>query len=99
MFVHAVYFWLKDNLTDMQKDTFQRGVASLAGIETVHQAHIGVPAPTDRPIIDRTYSQALIVLFQHERDHDRYQVDPIHDRFRQECGSLWQKVVIYDSVG
>jgi hypothetical protein len=99
MFVHAVYFWLHDNLSDMQRDTFQRGVASLATIDSVHQAFVGVPASTDRPIIDRTYSQALIVVFQNERDHDRYQVDPIHDRFREECSRFWRKVVIYDSIG
>jgi len=25
-------------------------------------------------------------------------VDPIHDRFRETCGPLWDKVLIYDSV-
>ena len=98
MFVHAVYFWLKDNLSASEKDAFQLGVKSLTTIKSVRQAYTGVPAPTDRAVIDRTYSFALVAVFANQRDHDAYQTDPIHDRFRTECGDFWTKVVIYDSV-
>jgi hypothetical protein len=98
MFVHAVYFWLKDNLSASQQDAFLHGVKSLTAIKTVRQAFTGVPAATDRPIIDRTYSYALVAVFANQRDHDLYQTDPIHDRFRNDCGELWKKVVIYDSI-
>jgi hypothetical protein len=98
MFVHAVYFWLKDSLSARQKDAFVLGVKSLTTIKSVRQAYTGVPAPTDRPIIDRTYSFALVAVFANQREHDLYQSDPIHDRFRKECGDFWHKVVIYDSI-
>ena len=98
MFVHAVYFWLKDDLTPPQTAAFLAGARSLTTIASVRQAHLGVPAPTDRPVIDRSYSHALVVIFETQEDHDRYQTDPIHDRFRDECGTFWKKVLIYDSI-
>jgi hypothetical protein len=99
MFVHAVYFWLKDDLSEADRQKFVRGVESLRTIESVHACYIGTPASTDRPIIDRSYSYALIVVFTDLAAHDAYQVHPIHDRFRDECSNLWKRVVIYDSEG
>ena len=61
-------------------------------------SHVGTPAPTDRPIIDRSYSYALTAVFDDEAAHDRYQVHPVHDRFRDTCGTFWSRVLIYDSV-
>ena len=60
---------------------------------------IGTPAGTDRPIIDASYSYALIVSFADEAAHDAYQVHPVHERFRERCGGAWKKIVIYDAVG
>jgi hypothetical protein len=99
MFVHAVYFWLKDHLTEKDKTTFLAGATSLTTIPSVQHGYVGVPAPTNRPVIERSYSHALVVIFANEHDHDLYQADPIHDRFRENCAQFWQKVVIYDSVG
>jgi stress responsive alpha/beta barrel protein len=98
MFVHAVYFWLRPDLTPAQRAQFVAGVRSLGTIQSVQQCYIGVPAPTDRPVIDRTYSQALVLVFADQAAHDTYQVHPIHERFRTECGTFWTSVRIFDSV-
>lgn len=98
MFVHTVYFWLRPDLTTEQQAQFQAGVQSLLAIESVQQGYWGAPASTDRPIIERGYSAGLIVIFADQEAHDAYQVDPIHDRFREQCSHLWEKVVIYDTV-
>ena len=98
MFVHAVFFWLRPDLSAEDRQTFLRSVHSLTGIESVRHGWVGVPAPTDRPIIERGYSYALTVVFDDEVGHDEYQVHPVHDRFREECGAFWTRVVIYDSV-
>jgi hypothetical protein len=98
MFVHAVFFWLKPDLTAQQRAAFKQGLQSLTTITTVRNAHIGVPAPTNRPIIERSYSYALSVSFDDEGGHDYYQQVDIHDRFRQACSTFWSKVVIYDSI-
>ena len=99
MFVHAVYFWLRNDLGPAQVKQFDTGLRALRAIETVQAGYIGVPAATDRPIIERGYSRALVLVFADERAHDAYQVHPGHDRFRAECSPLWTKVQIFDSVG
>jgi hypothetical protein len=98
MFVHSVYFWLKPDLNEERRAKFWELVRSLATIESVRQCYIGKPANTERPIIDRTYSCALIVIFDDHAGHDAYQVHPIHEKFRIECADLWLKVLIYDTV-
>ena len=98
MFIHSVYFWLKPELTDDQRARFWAGVNSLTTIKSVRQGFVGTPAATDRPIIDRSYSCALLIVCDDEAGHEAYQVDPIHDRFREECGEFWSKVLIYYAV-
>lgn len=98
MFTHSVYFWLHDGLTGDERTKFVAGLRSLVGIESVQRGWIGTPAPTDRPVIDRSWSWSLTVVFPDQAAHDAYQVDPVHDRFRDECSKYWTRVVIYDSV-
>ena len=97
-FAHVVNFWLKKNLSQQQVQQFEEGVASLGTIKTVRFFHLGKPASTNRPVIDRSYDYCLLCVFNNQADHDAYQVDPIHDRFRETCSPLWDKVLIYDSV-
>lgn len=96
MFVHCVYFWLRDDLSHEDRDAFLDGVSRLTTIDTVLHGYVGVPAGTDRPIIDRTYSFGLVCVFDDRAAHDAYQVDSIHDEFRDTCSSFWSKVKIYD---
>ena len=98
MFIHSVYFWLAEDLSDAQRAQFVEQAGALTTIETVRHGWLGKPADTDRPVIDRSYSYALTVAFDDEAAHDVYQDHPVHDRFRDDCGSFWTKVLIYDSV-
>ena len=98
MFVHAVYFYLRDDLTAAQRDKFAAGLRSLRGIDCVRHGYIGKPASTDRPVIERSYSASLVLVFDNQDAHDSYQTDVVHDRFRAECGAFWKTVRIYDSI-
>ena len=98
MFVHSVYFWLKDDLTSEQKETFLQGLKSLTTIESVRQSFTGVPAPTNRPVIERSYSYVLIVAFDDQEGYDLYQDHQTHDSFREQCSPFWNRVVIYDAI-
>lgn len=98
MFIHSVYFWLRGDLTAIERERFASGLRSLVSIAGVERGHIGVPAPTDRPVIERGYSRALILTFADQAAHDAYQVHPVHDRFRDECGGYWSSVRIFDTV-
>lgn len=97
MFIHSVYFWLKPELTDEQRSKFWELARSLTTIKSLKHGFVGTPAATDRPIIDRSYTCALITIFEDEAGHDAYQVDPVHDKFRDECASFWSKILIYDA--
>ena len=98
MFVHAVYFWLREDLTEAERSHFVSGLQSLRSIEQVHACYIGQPAPTDRPAIERGYSYALVLVFTGENAHDAYQRHAVHDHFRETCSSYWRQVRIFDSV-
>lgn len=97
-FVHIVNFWLRKDLTAAQKEQFEAGVSSLGSIRPMVFFHVGRPASTDRPVIDRSYDYCLVCVFKNKADHDAYQADAVHDVFRETCTPLWEKVVIYDSV-
>lgn len=96
MFVHCVYFWLRDDLSEEDHATFVEGVTSLTTIESVRHGFVGTPADTDRPIIDRSYSYGLVCVFDSDDDHEAYQVDSVHDEFRDTCALFWKQVKIYD---
>ena len=97
-FIHSVYFWVKPDLPGAARKQFIDGLHSLLTIETVQSGYIGLPADTRRSVVDHTYSHALVLMFRDASAHEQYQLDPIHDRFRNECRTCWDRVVIYDCV-
>ena len=99
MFVHTVFFWLREDLSAGDRAAFERGLDKLLSIETIDRSYRGTPADTDRPVIDRTYSWAIVVVFRDKLAHDAYQAHPLHDAFRDECAKFWTKVRIYDFTG
>jgi hypothetical protein len=98
MFIHAVYFWLRPDLSASDSDEFAAGLRSLRGIEHVRAGYIGQPATTDRAVIERGYSKALVLVFPNQAAHDAYQTHPVHDRFRQQCAGFWTNLRIYDTI-
>ena len=97
-FIHSVYFWLRNDLSSDELLTYREGLQSLIDIENVALGYIGQPASTDRPIIDSTFSYSLVLIFDGQENHDLYQDDPVHEKFRVNCGDFWEKIVIYDQV-
>ena len=98
MFVHHVYFWLKDADSNEALDQQAEGLRQLSTVKTIKTVHIGKPANTSRDVIDGSYSFSLLTTFESEADHDLYQEDPVHLKFIEDCKSLWSKVLVYDSV-
>ncbi|HEX7903131.1 MAG TPA: Dabb family protein [Chitinophagaceae bacterium] len=98
IFVHHVYFWLKNRDNKEDHDKLVTGLQKLSAVTTIQQFHIGKPASTSREVIDGSYAVSWLILFKNKEDQDSYQTDPIHLKFVEECSSLWSKVVVYDSV-
>lgn len=97
MFVHTVFFWLERKLTAEQVREFRGGLETLRGIGTASACHIGRPAKTNRPVVDRTYDFALTVIFADQAGHDAYQNDPVHLAFVKNFSPYWIRVAVYDA--
>lgn len=98
VFVHHVFFWLKNAGNKEDLDKLVAGLKKLSAVKTIKEFHIGKASDTRRDVIDSSYSVSWFTLFDNKADQDSYQEDPIHKKFVEECSSLWQKVVVYDSV-
>ena len=97
-FQHSVYVWLKDPESEDMRASFESALEDfIFNSPHITGYHLGTPADTDRPIIDNTYTYCMIVTFASKQEHDLYQVEEGHQRFRELTSDLWEKVVIYDS--
>lgn len=97
--VHHVFFWLKnpDSKEDLAK--LLAGLRTLEKIETIRKLHIGVPASTEkRDVVDASYHASELMFFDDTAGQKIYQDHPIHQKFIKECGHLWERVVVYDSM-
>ena len=98
IFVHHVYFWLKNPESKEDLNRLHEGLKKLTAVKTIRNFHIGRPADTDRGVIDNTYQLSWLIFFDNGEDQAGYQTDPIHLQFVAECAELWKKVIVYDTV-
>ena len=98
MFLHHVFFTLKNPNNAAERQQLIDGLNTLRGVQTIKLIHIGQPAATDRDVIDRLYSISWLLIFENLADEEVYQVHPLHLKFVENCKHLWSKVVVYDSV-
>ena len=98
MFIHHVYFWLKNPSSNEDRQKLIEGLEKLSKVKTIRMFHIGKPAETNRDVIDTSYAISWLSVFDDKDAEESYQVDPIHLQFVEECRHLWQKVVVYDAV-
>jgi hypothetical protein len=97
MLVHSVYFWLKPDAEPSLAGRFEAGLKRLTTIPDVRSAHYGRPEATPkRPVIDDSYSWALIAVFDDVAAHDRYQTHALHRDFVEEFRPIWERVQVYD---
>ena len=99
MMHHNVYFWLKDEVTDLQKKGFEKGLnIFLSSVEEIKSYSIGIPAETEqRDVVDHSFGYSIFVSFKDVADHNIYQKHAAHEKFINDFSVLWEKVVVYDS--
>lgn len=98
MFIHHVYFWLKNKGSEADKIKLIEGLTKLSKVKTIKQFNIGRPADTRRDVIDSSYAISWFTLFKNPKDQASYQVDPIHLKFVEDYSHLWERVIVYDTV-
>ena len=98
MFIHHVYFWLKNTGNKEDKAKLVEGLKKLSKVKTIKNFYIGQPALTRREVIDSSYDISWLLFFDNASDQDSYQTDPVHLKFVEECSSLWNKVTVYDTI-
>jgi hypothetical protein len=96
-FVHMVFFWLVNNDQQTRK-RFLSELRFIERVDVIRARHIGTPADTDRDVIDNSYSFSLVLTFDSKKEQDIYQAHEEHLRFVERASSLWNKVLVYDSV-
>ncbi len=97
MFVHNVYFWLKNPENKEDGAKLAAGIKGMFGIDLIRTSYIGKCMPSQRDVVDSTYSYHLSLNFDNKEKHDAYQVHPTHMEFIENCAHLWKKVQVYDS--
>jgi hypothetical protein len=98
-FVHTVFFWMNENVTDEEKANFAKnGLGELVKVSSIYKSYFGPPAKTPREVVDNSYDFALICHFKNKEDQDAYQIDPIHLKFIEDYKDLWKKVIVYDNL-
>lgn len=99
LFIHHVYFYLKEPNNAQHEAKLLEGLHKLAKVPTIQYVHIGKPASTNRSVIVRDYTFSWMCFFKNIIEEEIYQTHPIHLDFIKEYSHLWEKVVVYDSVG
>jgi len=97
-FVHYVLFWLKEPMDSEKRTRFEEALEELVTIETIVDFHLGIPVPSERDIVDDSFTYSLLISFRNKDGHDIYQKHPTHLKFAKDCEDLWERVVVYDSV-
>jgi hypothetical protein len=98
LFVHHVFFWLKKPVTHEIRVRFENALRTLVTVETIVDHHLGIPAATNREVIDSSYSYSLLLTFRNQVDQDIYQTHATHLNFIKECKEMWERVAVYDSI-
>lgn len=97
MFVHMVFFWLKQGTPDAAGAQLLDDCQTYLGkIPSVRHVWAGRPAMTPRDVVDNSYDVGLCVALDDAAGHDVYQEHPLHKEFIARNKPNWQRLQIYD---
>jgi hypothetical protein len=97
MFVHTVFFWLKETAPAGEAERLAASCRELLSkIPAVRKLEAGRPAMTPREVVDNSYDVGLCVLLDDAAGHDVYQVHEFHQQFIARHKEHWKRVQVYD---
>lgn len=97
--IHSVYFWLKEDLTETEKQDFLNFFKELSKVPGIKELHYATPASTTpRDVVDNSFSYHLIVTFDTIDDINIYENHPDHLAASGTYSKYWDKVLVMDSI-
>jgi len=98
-FRHVVYFWLNRPEDAAQRKQFLNNLTEfISAMDNIQDSFIGVPANTNRDVVDNSYQYSLNLGFENKAEQDIYQDHPLHKKFIEKSAHLWNRVLVYDSI-
>ena len=98
VFIHHVFFWLKEPDNAEARTRFENGLQLLITIPQIQSSHVGVPVKSNREVVDDSFTYSYIAFFKNREDQAIYQTHPTHLQFIEDCQTLWKKVIVYDAM-
>ena len=98
IFVHHVFFWLKEPNNLEARKQFEFGLQNLIQVPLIQSSHIGKPVESPREVVDDSFTYSYMAFFKSKEDQNIYQTHPIHLKFVEDCQHLWEKVIVYDAM-
>ncbi|MFY9151636.1 MAG: Dabb family protein [Prolixibacteraceae bacterium] len=98
IFVHHVFFWLKEPNNPEACARFEKGLEGLITVPQIQSSHIGKPVESPRDVVDDSFTYSYMAFFKSTEDQTTYQTHPIHLKFIEDCQHLWEKVIVYDAM-
>lgn len=96
MHVHAAFFWLNEDVSNVERKIFEKELGKLTLDPEILQRRIGKAACTNRDVIDSSYDFGISLCFKDLSSHDKYQAGDAHQEFLKNCRNLWMRVKVYD---
>ncbi|MCP3929714.1 MAG: Dabb family protein [Bacteroidetes bacterium] len=97
-FIHTVFFWFKEGVSEEEKQGFIKSLNVLSEIETVRAFYTGPTAGTPREVVDNSYDYSLIIHFDDKEGHDIYQAHEKHQSMVESQKNVWDRVRVYDTL-
>ena len=98
VFVHHVFFLLKDPKNPEARTQFENGLHELITVPEIRSSNIGMPVESPREVVDDSFTYSYMAFFSNKEDQVIYQTHPIHLKFIEDCQHLWKKVIVYDAM-
>ncbi len=96
---HTVFFWLKSDApagtTDAMVAFYRSEVARAPGVVAVTA---GVPRPSERDVVDDSFTVGTTVVFASSEAEVAWQTEPIHDRLKERFFAHVERVAVYDTL-
>ena len=97
MITHVVIFWTDKSDTTGQAKLLEGVEKLLAEVPQVKSLQYGKPVKNDRGAVDDSFSVAISMYFDNEKDAATYQTHPLHIQFVNDyVKSYAKRFIVYD---